>query len=167
MKWHSFLPPWTHRTIHQMPGPCLDYRGRGTWSRWRIASVGFFGCLIAHYGLSTVAWALTITREVQDGLRLDLLDLYLYLFAPAAQAVLILIACCLAFLEAVRRFRRSIAWTGIILAASIASFSVDVAFERYQIAVCMATKSYWESGGAQHLYYTWWWYNDRWFQRRQ
>ncbi|HYE17621.1 MAG TPA: hypothetical protein VEA69_04210 [Tepidisphaeraceae bacterium] len=46
--------------------------------------------------------------------------------------------------------------------SAIALFAIDVYFRRYQIAV-FATVEYWEKGGRGHVYFTWWWFNDRWF----
>jgi hypothetical protein len=53
----------------------------------------------------------------------------------------------------------------LTLIAALAFLWGDVHFRRYQISVGVATKEYWERGGRKHEYFTWWWLNDRWFDR--
>lgn len=51
-----------------------------------------------------------------------------------------------------------------VLIAAIAFFVIDVHFRNWQLYTTLATREYWESGGTRHNYFTWWWYNDRWFE---
>lgn len=65
-----------------------------------------------------------------------------------------------------RSHNRAVARRGAIfvLIAAIAFFVIDVHFGSWQLSTTLATREYWESGGTRHDYFTWWWYNDRWFE---
>jgi hypothetical protein len=51
-----------------------------------------------------------------------------------------------------------------VLMLSVTAFWHDVSSERSQMQVGIAPIEYWENGGRQHTYFTWWWYNDGWFR---
>ena len=52
----------------------------------------------------------------------------------------------------------------LVYLTSAFAFWYDVSHERSQIQVSFATAEYWENGGSEHRYCTWWWYNDAWFR---
>jgi len=146
--------------------PYSSAQVRTPWSWRRYSVVVVFGGITAHYALPFVLWLGNLRIAVRDASGAVPSDCYLLVLAPLAQCALLLSTAVVALVEAVRTFRRWLAWLVILLAASAANFAVDVAFERYQFSICMATKEYWDAGGPSHIYTTWWWYNDRWFHGR-
>lgn len=61
---------------------------------------------------------------------------------------------------------RHVARRGVLFLLVVAAtfFFVDVYFGRWQIDTFIATQDYWDSGGREHEYLTWWWFNDRWLR---
>ena len=45
-----------------------------------------------------------------------------------------------------------------VLAASITAFAYDITTEHWQVRVDIARQEYWDNGGKEYLYLTWWWY---------
>ena len=63
-----------------------------------------------------------------------------------------------------RQKKLAIIMVTLLYVISGCAFWYDVAHERSQIQVGIATAEYWENGGAKNTYFTWWWYNDGWFR---
>ena len=65
-------------------------------------------------------------------------------------------------ITALRGYRWTLRLLLITLFASLAAFAYDVKHQRWQLHTFIATQDYWDAGGREHDYFTWWWYNDRW-----
>ena len=137
---------------------------RKRWTVARMISAILFFAFMVHYSAGTNAWFQWIWAErVYMRSLADLGDFWDTLFAPAFQCVLLLVAAFIGLFETLCAFRRACVWLGILVLGSISAFAIDATFVRYQYSVDVATKEYWDGGSFCHVYYTWWWYNDRWF----
>ena len=84
----------------------------------------------------------------------------------AAPAILLMLFSIVSLVRSYHRKRFASTMIGFVYVASILSFCYDVAMERSQMQVGIATAEYWNSGGSKNTYFTWWWYSDSWFRRR-
>lgn len=140
----------------------LDYSSTSsTRLRWFGWPTILAGALLAHFAISTAVWILWFGGMLANP---DMRDAFLPSLPEAAPAFVLCALCAALFVLALRG--RALARRGAVFAAvaSAAFFWTDVSFQRYQISVDIATKEYWDGGGKAHAYFTWWWYNDRWFR---
>ena len=135
-----------------------NLRPRLRWFAWPTMLAGV---MLAHFGVSVGIWAQWIVGLLRNPyLRSEL-------FPSAWSSVPAIVLCSLSGLLFVLALRgRPVARRGVLLlvAAAVAFFLVDVCLDRWQIWVSTATVEYWNAGGRRHEYFTWWWYNDRWFE---
>ena len=123
---------------------------------------------LSHFALSVGVWLLFFGATLYNPLYRpqflgDVADQATF-FGPALMLLVVSVA---AYSSAVRRRRRvALRLTAIAAIAAGLFFWADVAFGRWQISVDIATREYWDAGNPAHQYFTWWWYNDRWFAHR-
>jgi hypothetical protein len=119
--------------------------------------------LVAHFAFSSYIWVQVIAH---DWSRFNVLVIYwpdwfvpLLLMGLALWSVVRLIS-----RSPLTRKRLAAAnrMAVLTIVTTCCFFAVDVCLGRYQVSIDIATKEYWDGGGAEHVYYTWWWFNDRW-----
>jgi hypothetical protein len=138
----------------------IDYatvRARLRWLAWPTL---LSGALLVHFLISVVIWLVWFDGVFRSSqVRKELLPS----LWSAVPAFALCGVCGAVFVLALRG--RSVARRGALLVAvaAVALFCIDVSFGRWQIHTFVASKEYWDAGGRAHEYFTWWWYNDRWF----
>ena len=119
------------------------------------------GFLLLHFTASLVAWGVGVAnvrhlRFTAEQTWWFLLDAW-----PTAVGFALSVLACWGAVGN-KRFTKFVIVAIVLLSA--AAFWYDVSNKRSQMQVTMATREYWEEGGRQHTYLTWWWYNDGWFR---
>jgi hypothetical protein len=138
-------------------------RVRWTWTRFVVALA--LAASATHFGIAIVDWIQLLHFELADSTVEWTSELWVDSLAPVAQCALFAAISICALVESVLRYRRTLVWFAILCLGAAGAFFVDLRFSRFQISVDVATKEYWEQGGAAHYYCTWWWYNDRWVKK--
>lgn len=136
-------------------------------AHWFGRSALFAAIPLIHFAISVCIWLLWSSAYLWNSLLRprffeDIGRGYTY-YAPAFCLLALSIA---AYVLALKRRRAAWRLLLIVTLSAGAFFWTDVHFERYQVSIDVATQEYWDSGGHAHLYFTWWWYNDRWFSGR-
>ena len=131
----------------------------GRW--WALLTGVLAVALAVHFAIASCIWMQTIAHDWTHFAPSGALAVYWPdWFVPLVLGGLA-VACVVLSVARRRAGRRMLAVTVL---AAVAFFAVDVRFKRYQFSVGVATKEYWDSGGPKHVYYTWWWFNDRWLR---
>ena len=139
----------------------IDYSTIPTRLRWFGWPTLLSAALLAHFLISVGTWLLWFVGILRNP---DMRDEFVPSLLPSAPAFVL---CGLSAVLLVLGLRgRAVARRGVllVLTAAIAFFWTDVHFKQYQLSVDIATKEYWDGGGYAYQYFTWWWYNDRWFR---
>ncbi len=118
---------------------------------------------VLHFSVSMLCWSFAVPIGVS--FRFGPSDWAIVLW-EATPAILFLLFSIVSLVRSYRRKRFALTIIGLVYVASIVSFCYDVAMERSQMQVGIATAEYWNSGGSKNTYFTWWWYNDSWLRRR-
>lgn len=136
------------------PPPVLSYATGSRLSFRNWIAIAFAALAVLHFSISSLFW---ITSALSNRSLRDTLG-------PAWPCAGLLAISMVSLLLAVKR-SRSAGWVlCLLLLASAVGFWRDIIGRNYQLHVFIATTEYWEKGGKEHVYYTWWWYNDRWFR---
>ncbi len=123
---------------------------------------------LAHFALSVGVWLIFFGAALYDPL--DRPHFFrefgsqITFFGPAF--VFLCVSATAYVLALHRRRRLSLRLTVAVVIAAGLCFWMDVARGRWQVSVDIATQAYWDAGNPAHQYFTWWWYNDRWFAHR-
>src|SRR5688500_5920905 len=123
---------------------------------------GVFSALLAvHFGVAGCFWMKALAHDRARFAPSSVLAVYWPDWFVPLLLLSLSVACLILSIARSRATKRVLILTVL---AAVTFFSVDVSLGRYQFSVGIATKSYWDSGGPEHVYYTWWWFNDRWFR---
>lgn len=116
--------------------------------------------LVIHFCGSLLIWFIVCARCHPP----FTLSEWLEFLWPATSAVVLFSLSVIVLFRSVResRFSTISALFLCLLSASVSWY--DVTHERAQIKVSIATKEYWEDGGSENTYFTWWWFNDAWLR---
>jgi hypothetical protein len=139
----------------------IDYSTIRTRPRWFAWPTLLSAALLVHFLISVGYWLLWFVGILRNPYMRDHFLPSLWTSLPAFSL------CALSAVLLVLALRgRPIARRGtmLLVAAAVSFFLVDVYFGRWQIHTFIATREYWEAGGKTHDYFTWWWFNDRWFR---
>jgi len=132
--------------------------------RWRIGPAAILGTLaVAHFGMATYLWySYSVSDTGKHRLSAATMPYYLSYAGPCVALLLLSLVAAVLGVMGKRR-----AWTALFLVVALAvpAFWYDVSHKRYQLDVFIARAEYRERGSLQHVYLTWWCYNDRWFRK--
>jgi hypothetical protein len=123
--------------------------------------LSFFAVL--HFLASLMVWSVGVVWGMRFGF--DFAS-WIWLLGQASPAILLFVLSVVSLIRSLRRRRLASAMVILVYVISACVFSYDVATKRAQMRVDIAASEYWDSGGSEYTYFTWWWYNDRWFRRR-
>ena len=139
----------------------VDYSTVRTRIRWFAWPTLLSAVLFAHFSVSVGIWFVWFVGILHNPYMRKKFILFLL---PSAPAFVLCGLCAVLLVLALRG--RSVARRGVlfVLIASLAFFWTDIHFQLWQVSVDNATKEYWDSGGYEHDYFTWWWCDDRWFR---
>ena len=118
-------------------------------------------CLLLHFAFSLYCWLLGLRICISYGI--SLIETLTFL-ADGWPALLLFALSVGALRKSVRRKRFAMSASIGVLLLSIAAFCYDVSNENSQLQVNIATVEYWENGGWEHMYFTWYWFNDAWLR---
>ena len=143
----------------------LNYATTRRPLRWFSALSIASALFLWHFLVSCGMWGLFLVGLARNPDMRHLLPQTLIADASLLATLLLLLALSItSLITAIHRHRLARLLLLITLGASITSFAYDITRRRYQIHVFIATKDYWDAGGKRYDYFTWWWYNDRWFR---
>jgi MYXO-CTERM domain-containing protein len=118
---------------------------------------------VVHFAIAAACWGLAVAAAIKwDFSRQEWLG---YIVHPGWPCIGLLALSVVCLVLALRRRRVAGVLLVVSLTASALMFWYDVSHQRWQMRVDIAQIEYWEQGGREHTYITWWWYNDRWLQQ--
>ena len=128
------------------------------WFGWPSIVASF---AVWHYYISVTIWVFAGVMEAHL-FRMRRLEFVTYFLPYYAPAVVLMLLSCAAYYLALNR--RESAWRVIALLAiaTVAFFCLDVIFGRYQESYVVDTIfDYSRNSRWTHVYYTWFWFDDR------
>jgi hypothetical protein len=146
------------------------YRSLKTFRGWfELVRCVLWIALVANFAFASYVWVLTVAHDWTRFKPSSALAVYwpdwfipVLLFGLAATSLVLSIGLGGRPIPP-NRFAAAKRLAIIAVISACFFFGVDTYFGRYQYSVDIATVEYWDGGGAEHVYYTWWWFNDRWF----
>jgi len=124
-------------------------------------SVVFSLFAVIHFGFSLCFWSIGGLIVIRTG---PTLAAWLMLASGAAPAIILFGVSIANIIRSIRKRRFATVTIVGIYVISACLFWYDVANERAQLQVGIATAEYWDNGGSKNTYFTWWWFNDGWFR---
>jgi len=114
-----------------------------------------------HFAGSILFWSIGLIMAIQFSFGLAE---WLGILWQAFPAIALFIWSLFCLFRSIRQKKLAITMVMLLYVISGCAFCYDVAHERSQVQVGIATAEYWENGNPKNTYFTWWWYNDGWFR---
>jgi hypothetical protein len=118
-----------------------------------------FAVSLAVWGVGTWEYFLDFRPNLANGFRA-------YLFWHTFPAVVLFALSVACLVRAWRRKRFALASIAAVYLLSGIAFAYDMANQRAQVEIGIATFEYWDQGKPARIYWTWWWFNGPWFNDR-